>query len=148
MKDGLLRIHRYTCIVSVNGGGAFINTYRMRKFLEVLVDDDGKYHFSTDETFEGIPSPKVFDKEFKHLLHDMTEFMWQNKQQKVSQAIRMLSMAEMLGGAQPYEMAYEAFATEIKKPFGFDSKAVTRPVTGGSGVQVFPINRLFSGKPN
>ena len=148
--------------MAVNGGGTFINTYRMRKFLEVLVDDDGKFHFSTDETFEGIPSPKVFDKEFKHLLYDMTEFMWQNKQQKVSQAIRLISMAEMLGGAQPYEMAedfwgammfhcipaYEAFAAEIKKPFGFDSKAVTRPVTGGSGVQVFPINRLFSGKPN
>lgn len=134
----------------------------MRKYLEVLVDDDGKFHFSTDETFEGIANPMKFDKEFRHLLHDMAEFMWQNKQQKVSQAIRLISMAEMLGGAQPYEMAeefwgmmmfhcipdYEAFAAEIKKPFGFNSKAVTRPLTGSSGVQMFPVNKFISGKPN
>ena len=146
----------------------------MKKFLEVLVDEDGKFHFSTEEEFvteeafaaenprAKVEHAKEIDKLLKRLVHDMTEFMWQNKQQKVSQAIRLISMAEMLGGAQPYEMAedfwgammfhcipaYEAFAAEIKKPFGFDSKAVTRPVTGGSGVQVFPINRLFSGKPN
>ena len=148
--------------MAVNGGGTFINTYRMRKFLEVLVDDDGKYHFSTDETFEGIPSPKVFDKEFKHLLHDMTEFMWKNKEQRFSQAVRMVAMAEILGCAQPYEHAeefwslmmfhtipqFEKFAAAIKKPYGFDDRAVTRPIVGGAwaggpNTMLFPLGQTL-----
>ena len=120
----------------------------MRKFLEVLVDEDGKFHFSTDGRFpwkEGGPDPGLWDREFRQVLHDLTELMWQNPQQEVSAAVRMLAMAEILGSSQPYDQAeefwslmmfhtipqYEAFAARIKRPFGFDDQEVVRPIVGG-----------------
>ncbi|MBQ9192513.1 MAG: hypothetical protein IJ156_02185 [Bacteroidales bacterium] len=117
----------------------------MRKFLEVLVDGDGKFHFSTDESFQELSDPRQYDKQFKRLLQAMTEFMWENPQQKVSAAVRLLSMAEMLGCSQPYDQAeefwsammfhaipqYEDFAARIKRPYGFDDRAVVRPIVHG-----------------
>ena len=92
----------------------------------------------------------------------MTEFMWQNKEQRVSQAIRLVSMAEMMGSAQPYEQAeefwdmmmfsaiphFENYAAQIKIPYGFKSREVTRPWTLGLGTQVFPIKQPFGKKMN
>ena len=64
----------------------------MKKFLEVLVDEDGKFHFSTEEEFvteeafaaenprTKVEHAKEIDKLLKRLVHDMTEFMWQNKE--------------------------------------------------------------------
>ena len=81
----------------------------MKKFLEVLVDEDGKFHFSTEEEFvteeafaaenprAKVEHAKDIDKLLKRLVHDMTEFMWQNQEQKVSQAVRLVAMAEILG---------------------------------------------------
>ena len=114
----------------------------MRKFLEVLVDEDGKFHFSTDGSFpwkEGAPDPGLWDKEFRQVLRDLTEFMWRNPQQEVSAAVRIL------GSSQPYDQAeefwslmmfdtipeYEGFAARIKRPFGFDDRKVARPIVGG-----------------
>ena len=114
----------------------------MKKFLEVLVDEDGKFHFSTDEEFtteedfaakDGFAQAalmKEYDEKLRRLVHDMTEFMWRNKEQRVSQAVRLVAMAEILGCAQPYEHAeefwslmmfhtipqFEKFAAAIKKP--------------------------------
>jgi hypothetical protein len=132
----------------------------MRKYLEVLVDDDGTFHFSTDEQFSEKLTPQLFDREFRQLLHDMTEFMWQNKEQKVSQAVRMVAMAEILGCAQPYEHAeefwsmmmfeiiphYEGLAGDIKRPYGFENRSVTRPRVFAPGSQVFPVGQLFGKK--
>jgi len=112
------------------------------------VDEDGKFHFSTDGRFpwkEGGPDPGLWDREFRQVLHDLTELMWQNPQQEVSAAVRMLAMAEILGSSQPYDQAeefwslmmfhtipqYEAFAARIKRPFGFDDREVVRPIVGG-----------------
>ena len=129
----------------------------MRKFLEVLVDDDGRFHFSTDETDGGIPKPQEFEKEFMQLTHDLTEFMWKTKDQMISRVVRKISMAEILATAQPYEQAeafwdnmmfhtiprYERFAANIKKPYGFDDKKVTRPLTVMPGTSMFPIKTPF-----
>ena len=125
----------------------------MKKFLEVLVDEDGKFHFST---------AKDLDKLLKQLVHDMTEFMWRNKEQKVSQAVRLMAMAEILGCAQPYEHAeefwslmmfhtipqFEKYAAAIKKPFGFDDRSVTRPIVGGAwaggpDMMAIPIGQMM-----
>ena len=126
----------------------------MKKFLEVLVDEDGKFHFSTEEEFVteevfAAENPraqmghvKECDKRLKQLVHDMTEYMWKTKDQGICQAVRMVAMAEILGCAQPYERAeefwslmmfhtipqFEKFAAAIKKPYGFDDRAVTRPI--------------------
>ncbi|MBO6082620.1 MAG: hypothetical protein J6P46_06310 [Bacteroidales bacterium] len=136
----------------------------MKKFLEVLVDEDGKYHFSTDEAFvseeeftsEDVQRKKIHmercDRMLERLVHDMTEFMWQNKEQRVSQAVRMVAMAEILGCAQPYEHAeefwslmmfhtipqFERYAASIKRPYGFDDRAVNRPLVGGPFVGSSP----------
>jgi len=134
----------------------------MRKYLEVLVDEDGKFHFSTEEPFSQTPSPKEFARNFKRLMQDMTEFMWRNKDQKVSQAIRSLAMAEILGGAQPYEMAeefwsmmmfdviplFEKEAAAIKKPYGLNDPLVTRPKTFFPGTSVFPVKQPWGKKSN
>ena len=130
----------------------------MKRFLEVLVDEDGKFHFSTDEVFttdeefatEDTPGKAAlmdaYDRRLRQLIHDLTEFMWRNKDQQVSQAVRMVSMAEILGCAQPYDHAeefwnlmmfhtiphFEHYAAAIKRRFGFDDRTVARPYIGGT----------------
>lgn len=129
----------------------------MNKFLEVLVDENGTYHFSTEEPFiteEELAAGdnpaktehmKACHKRLTQLVHDMTEFMWKTKDQNVCQAVRLLAMAEILACAQPYERAeefwsmmmfhtipqFEDFAAVIKKSYGFDDRDVTRPLIGG-----------------
>ena len=130
----------------------------MKKFLEVLVDEDGKFHFSTDEVFTTeeefaaedrfaqMAHMEEYDRLLRRLIHDMTEFMWKNQDQQVSQAVRSLSIAEILGCAEPYEHAeefwnlmmfhtipqFEHFAAAIKKRYGFDDRSVHRPYIGAS----------------
>ena len=130
----------------------------MKKFLEVLVDEDGTFHFSTDETFvteEEFASENRYaqrmhmeecDARLKQMVRDLTGYMWRTQDQYIPQAIRVVSMAEILGCAQPYERAeefwdlmmfntipqLEEFAADIKRKYGFDNRRVTRPVVGGS----------------
>ena len=130
----------------------------MKKFLEVLVDEDGKFHFSTDEVFtteeefEAEDSlgqaalMDAYDRKLRQLVHDLTEFMWKHKDQQVSQAVRSLAIAEILGCADPYDHAeefwslmmfhtipqFEHFAAAIKRRYGFDDRTVTRPYIGGT----------------
>ena len=137
----------------------------MKKFLEVLVDEDGKYHFSTEEVFttedefasQDSQGQAVlmdeYDRELRRLIHDLTEFMWKDKDQQVSQAIRSLAIAEILGCAEPYEHAeefwslmmfhtipqFEHDAASIKKRYGFDDRSVTRPYVCSPEVFSFPI---------
>jgi hypothetical protein len=126
----------------------------MKKYLEVLLDDEGTFHFASGMPLEKKQDPAAFDREFKQLLHDITEFMWQNKNQQVSRAIRMVAMAETLGSAQPYEQVeefwslmmfdtipqYESYAASIKEPYGFNDRKVTRPSVLPSGASVFPAS--------
>lgn len=126
----------------------------MKKYLEVLLDDEGTFHFASGMPLEKKQDPAAFDREFKQLLHDITEFMWQNRDQQVSQAIRMVSMAEMLGSSQPYEQAeefwslmmfdtipqYESYAASIKEPYGFNDRKVIRPTVLSPGTSMFPAS--------
>ena len=130
----------------------------MKKYLEVLVDEDGRFHFSTEEVFtteEEFAAQdsrgkavlmEEYDRDLRRLIHDLTEFMWKNKEQQVSQAIRSLAIAEILGCAEPYEHAeefwnlmmfhtipqFDHYAAAIKKQYGFDDQSVTRPYIGGT----------------
>ena len=142
----------------------------MKTFLEVQVDEDGKFHFSTDEAFttedefaaedslSKAAHMNEYETRLRTLVHDLTEFMWRNKDQQVSQAVRMLAIAEILGCAQPYEHAedfwslmmfhtipqFEDYAASIKKRYGFDGRGVNRPLVGGPlvggpDIMAFPI---------
>ena len=129
----------------------------MKKFLEVLVDEDGKFHFSTEEVFvteeefaaencrAQLGHAVECDRRLRQLVHDMTDYMWRTKDQAICQAVRLVAMAEILGCAQPYERAeefwslmmfdtipqLEAFAAKIKRSYGFDDRTVSRPLIGG-----------------
>ena len=150
------------------------HTIKMKKFLEVLVDEDGRFHFSTEEAFVTeeefaaeeyrvqMNHMRECDHKIEQLVHDMTEYMWTTKDQRICQAVRMLAMAEILGCAQPYDRAeefwslmmfhtipqFEEFAAAIKRPYGFDDSAVIRPLVGGPlvggpDIMAFPIQQPF-----
>ena len=130
----------------------------MKKYLEVLVDEDGRFHFSTEEEFttedefvaeDGLGKAilmEEYENQLRRLVHDLTDFMWKNKEQQVSQAIRSLAIAEILGCADPYDHAeefwslmmfhtipqFEHYAAAIKKRYGFDDRSVNRPYIGGT----------------
>lgn len=123
----------------------------MRKFLEVLMDDDGQLHMSTDFEFpDSIENPpkdtKAFlaemDQLYKKTITGMSQAIWKEHNLHVSKAIRILSMAEVISCAEPYDNAeclwgalmfdyipkYEAFANRLKIPYGFRPDKVQRPL--------------------
>lgn len=115
----------------------------MKKFLEVLMDENGELHFSTDFEFaDSIENPvkdmKAFEAESDRLhrkaIRGVVDAVWKNKNLNVSKAIRYLSMAEIITCAEPYEGAehfwyammfdylprYERFSDQLKIPFGYN----------------------------
>ena len=139
----------------------------MKKFLEVLVDDNGEVHLNTDFKFhDSVENPitdikkaaKEDDATHKQMIRGVVNALWNEHKLDVSKAIRYLSMAEMLSCAEPYQQAeefwctmmfdhipyYESFATGLKIPYGYDHTKIVRPITG-----VFPGGLSLSdiGKP-
>lgn len=126
----------------------------MKKFLEVLMDDDGLLHVSTDFEFpDSVVSPpgelakragEMEDLNKKAIRSLITE-AWKNRNYHPSKAIRILAMAEIMACAQPYENAeefwrvmmfdyiphHEKFASNLKRPFGFNASEVVRPIKVG-----------------
>lgn len=139
----------------------------MKKFLEVLVDDDGEMLFSTDFEFsDSLESPpldldeeaKIADQRYRQVMRGLVNAIWRDRNLNVSKAIRYLSMGEIISCAEPYDNAeqlwstmmfsfiphYEKYSSSLKKPYGFDPSKIIRPVGG-----VFPMGLSFSdiGKP-
>ena len=126
----------------------------MKKFLEVLVDDDGNLHLNTDYEFaDSVENPPTDMNKFQEendllLKQDTLNRMWILR--------RYLSMAEIISDVQPYDNAeqlwsammfyfiphYEKFSTQLKKPYGFNPSRVIRPMTFGSfpGCSTMPIS--------
>lgn len=123
----------------------------MKKFLEVLMDDEGQLHMSTDFDFaDEIENPpkdraaflREMDQLFKTTTAGMVNAMWKERKLNVSKAVRLLSMAEVLSCADPYDNAeglwsalmfdyipnYEAYANKLKIPFGFRPERMQRPL--------------------
>ena len=144
-----------------------LNNQVMKKFLEVLVDDQGEMHFSTDYEFsDSIENPptdweketKETDQRYRQIIRGLVNTLWKDHNLHVSKAIRFLSMGEIMACAEPYDNAeefwsammfaciphYESYASSLKKPYGFDPKKMIRPITG-----VFPGGLSLSdlGKP-
>ena len=139
----------------------------MKKFLEVLVDDDGEMLFSTDFEFaDSVESPpkdldeeaKLLDQRYRQVMRGLINAVWRDHNLNVSKAIRYLSMAEIISCAEPYEVAelfwsttmfhfiphYEKYSSSLKKPYGYDPSKIIRPVGGA-----FPLGFSLSdiGKP-
>ena len=139
----------------------------MKKFLEVLVDDQGEMHFSTDFKFsDSIENPpldlekeaKEADARYRQVIRGLVNTIWKDRNYHVSKAIRFLSMGEIIACAEPYDIAeqfwstmmfsfiplYEKYSSSLKIPYGFDPKQMIRPFTG-----VFPGGLSISdiGKP-
>jgi len=132
--------------------------FDMKKFLEILVDDEGKLHCSTDYVFhDSVLNPpektdkveKDFEALSKQLIGGLVETVWKDRNFHVGKAIRFLSMAEVISCAEPYQNAedlwsslmfhyipfFESFASGLKTPYGYDSTKIIRPITSG----FFPI---------
>lgn len=128
----------------------------MKKFLEILVNDEGNLHCSTDYVFhdsvynppmDHVQEERDFDALCKQLIRGLVETVWKDHDFHVGKAIRFLSMAEVISCAEPYQNAeelwstlmfhyipfFESFASGLKKPYGYDDTKIVRPISG-----VFP----------
>lgn len=139
-------------------------TIDMKKFLEVLMDDEGLLHLSTDFEFadsrDNPPSDITahmaeLDDLHKRAIRSLVNEVWKNRNQHPSKAIRILAMAEIIACAEPYDHAeqfwstmmfdyipgYEKLASSLKKPFGYDPSRMIRPVSGvfTGGIPPFPF---------
>ncbi|MBO4671469.1 MAG: hypothetical protein J5640_06470 [Bacteroidales bacterium] len=134
----------------------------MKKFLEVLIDDNDQLHIETEMDFSQILDPDHPERSeglIKAAIKAWTECIWKDRNNEPSKAVRLLSMAEIAATAEPYNMAeefwstmmfsylphYEKFCDKVKSPYGFDTKLVIRPkVFGNPGAfmsgSIFPIN--------
>ena len=123
----------------------------MKKFLEILMDDNGELHFSTDFEFaDSIENPvkdmnahiKEADRLHRTAIRGVVNAVWKERNLHVSKAIRYLSMAEIITCAEPYDGAeqfwyammfdylpmYERFSDQLKMPFGYNP-AKNRPLS-------------------
>lgn len=118
----------------------------MKKFLEVLIDDAGEMHLSTDcdfvKTTEFAKRSEVSDLLDKAAIKSLIKELWEKKDPEVSFAIRVMSMAEMMANPEPYGQAEEfwfnmihdyipmreKFAEKLKVKYGFDPSTVKKPV--------------------
>lgn len=143
----------------------------MKKFLEVLVDENGNYTVHSDcEFFDDVQNPpkdfktasSVFDKTVKPLIKALVETVWKDRNVNVSKAIRYLTLAETISNVQPYDDAeqlwstlmfgfiphYEAYADKLKKPYGYKPSQTIRPITipGLLNTSIFPLSMPFNTK--
>lgn len=117
----------------------------MKKFLEVVMDENGEFHFSTDMQF---PPENCSDKELlvidklqKDIIRCFTEHSWKTMDPTACIAIRMLSIAEIMADAQPYQAVEflwnsmvlqdfikdnEKWVAEIKKKYGRESVTTSK----------------------
>ena len=138
----------------------------MKKFLEVLIDDNNQMYIDTDIDLAPILSSQnipEYDKLAKESMKAFSECIWKDRNLKPSYVVRLLSMAEIASTSEPYSMAeefwstmmfcyiphYEAFCNKLKTPFGFDPKKVTRPISFGKpgdflSCSMFPVGGKFS----
>lgn len=143
----------------------------MKKFLEVLVDDNGMLHLSTDFEFaDSLDNPPSDLMDYmarqddlnKRVISSMIDELWKNRNQHPSKAIRILAMAEILACAEPYDHAehfwscmmfdyiphYEKLASSLKKPFGYDPSKMIRPISysfpGGMNISPFGFGKTKS----
>ena len=115
----------------------------MRKILEVLMDENGAFHFSTDVKKEEMMDPIAFKQTLKRMIESLVQENWKKRNFNLSPVIRLISMAEPLATDQPYMQVeefwttmmfelvpqVEDYAAKLKRPYGFNNEKVERPLT-------------------
>ena len=124
----------------------------MKKFLVVLMDDNGELHLSTDIEFsDSIERPvkdikafeKIYDKINRRAIRGLVNAVWNEKNLDVAKAIRYLSMAEIITCAEPYQGIeelwysmmfhylphYERYSDQLKVPYGYNPSNKVRPLS-------------------
>lgn len=122
----------------------------MKKFLEVLLDDNGEMHIKAETPVPDLDDPKATKKAdtlYKAAMRSLVKAIWQKHDMRASAAIRILSMAEMACDRQPYEHVdqffftmihdflphYEQYSNKLKAPYGFKRTEMIKPIImGGS----------------
>ena len=134
----------------------------MKKFLEILLDDEGQMHITSECGFVASKdslSIDFMDRLFKSAIRAFSSKIWKDKDQEASFAIRVLSCAEILATAEPYKMAeefwvtmmfdfiphYEKYGNKLKQPYGFDPKRMTKPIVGGP-LNMMQVDKELIGK--
>lgn len=131
----------------------------MKKFLEVLVDDDGAMHFSTDVSLDSdlkdmMNHPEKMEKLVRRGTKGIVDNCWKDKDPRVNSAIRILSICEMMSCAEPYEQVedfwfsmmhevipfFEAYSDKLKRPYGYDPSKKMRPKVFNPAGMFFPDN--------
>ena len=125
----------------------------MKKFLEVLLDDNGEMHISAEDLVPEMEDPGVKEKTdalFKAAIKALVKTIWKNQDLKASKAIRILSMAEMACDRQPYQHVdqfvftmidnflphYEKDSNYLKAPDGFRRKEMIKPFSMGDSSMI------------
>ena len=88
----------------------------MKKFLEVLLDDNGEMQIKADNLVPDMDDPDVQEKTdalYKAAMKALVKSILQKHDMKASRAIRILSMAEMACDRQPYQHVDQFFFTMI-----------------------------------
>lgn len=139
----------------------------MRKFLEVLIDENGVMSLHTDFSFYDSvehPAPsesaaiKQAEKINRMLIQGMIPAMWAKRETQADKAIRFLALAMTIATAEPYDFAeqlwstlmfeyiphYEGLADKLKIPFGYDPSRIVRPLTAGGASAMKVGENLYS----
>lgn len=121
----------------------------MNTFFSVTIDDNGEMHVKSDYPFLLPSDPRWIqesDRLAKAAIKAFAKALWEDRDLSVSVAIRTLSMAETAASPEPYQSAesfwdtmmfsylphFESYCNEVKSPYGFDEKNITRPMRIGS----------------
>ena len=142
---------------------------RMKKYLSVEVDDNGKFHLSSDfpqdymDCF--LQHPEQGEKAFTKLIQSFVPAFWDGPNPLYMKLIRTLFMTGVVACAEPYCEAedmwstlmfsfipqFEKRAAAIKRKYGFDDSGITRPFSLGTFPQcgIMPLSaRDFSSVMN
>lgn len=144
----------------------FANKKAMKKFLEVLIDESGNMFFNSECDFHKSTSlsrrTEVGDSLCKAAIRGLVEQLWKNRNEECSFAIRILNIAEIISSPEPFKVTedfwfsmmhteiprFEHFADGLKKPYGYDSSKIERPIClgplFGTDLFGFPLDKNLS----
>lgn len=130
----------------------------MKKYLEILMEEDGRFHFSSDFEPVVIRDAHRFDSTMKQMIRSLADVIKEGPKKgpnPVCSSIRMASMAEIIIQPQPYSQMeelwshmmfetiahFEDFLRRVKKEKGLKEEILIRPQMFFPGQMIFPLGK-------